>query len=221
MSEGASVPAAASRSLRRRAAGELSLIGVLTPIYLLLVPRDVVIYALTAAGFLAYVLIDARLLRNVIWPAPSTPLSLRRARAWRLVAGITLPFAALFFAMGLARGSTLLTPNLLPALVLYLAWATVQQTIFQVYLLGRLRILLPGHDPRLYALVNGLAYGAVHVPWGLLTLATAAAGILWSYSYQRDHRLLPIVVSHAVLAISYYSWAQDRDFIAEILARIG
>lgn len=212
---------AAGRSLRLRASIELVLLALLTPIYLFLVPRDMLIYGLTAAAFLVYVLVDARVTRGVVWPAPAEPLSVRARAAWSLVAAITVPFLALFFLIGATRGEHMFSWNMIPALGLYLLWATLQQTLFQVYLLGRLRVLLPGRDPRLYALINGLAYGMVHVPWGLLTLATAAAGILWSYSYMRDRRLPPIVVSHAVLAIAYYRWVQDRDFIAEILQRIG
>lgn len=210
-----------SRSLRLRAGLELALIAVLTPVYLFLVPKDMLIYGLTAAAFLVYVLVDVRATRALVWSAPVAPLPVRRRAAWALVAAITVPFASLFFAIGLIRGAHLFSWSMIPALGLYLAWATLQQTLFQVYLLGRLRVLFPGRDPRLCALFNGLAYGMVHVPWGLLTLATAAAGILWSYSYLRDRLLPPIVASHAVLAIAYYSWVKDRDFIAEILQRIG
>jgi hypothetical protein len=217
-SDTASAP---SRSLQLRAGLELTLIAALTPIYLFLVPKDMLIYGLTAAAFLVYVLVDARATRALIWPAPVAPLTARRRAAWALVTVITVPFAILFFVIGLTRDVQLFSWSMIPALGLYLLWAALQQTLFQVYLLGRLRILLPGRDPRLYALFNGLAYGMVHVPWGLLTLATAAAGILWSYSYLRDRLLGPIVVSHAVLAIAYYSWVQDRDFIAEILQRLG
>lgn len=215
------ISTAASGSLRLRAGLELALIAVLTPIYLFLVPKDMLIYGLTAGAFLVYVLVDARMTRAVVWPPPVTPLSVRRRAAWALVAVITVPFVILFLLIGAEGGERMFSWNMIPALGLYLLWATLQQTLFQVYLLGRLRILFPGRDPRLYALFNGLAYGMVHQPWGLLTLATAAAGILWSYSYLRDRRLPPIVVSHAVLAIAYYRWVQDRDFIAEILQRIG
>ena len=63
--------------------------------------------------------------------------------------------------------------NFFLTLCFYLPWALLQQTLFQFYLLGRLRALLPFATPWMLSTINGVAYGLVHLPSGwLMTVVT-------------------------------------------------
>jgi membrane protease YdiL (CAAX protease family) len=110
--------------------------------------------------------------------------------------------------------------NFLLAVVLYIPWAMLQQTLFQFYLLGRLRALLPFASPLFLSIVNGIAYGLVHFEtnvWSIgVTVVTIIGGIFWSYSYHRDRYVLPIAVSHALLGSTFYYWVYGRDLIDEM-----
>lgn len=202
---------------RRWARLELAVLVLATPPYLLLAPRDIVVYGLTALAFLLYVAAAAAYTRRRVWgPAPE-PLGLRRRRAYGLAAAITVPFLLGFLLWG---GRGVLTATLPLALLAYLAWAAVQQTIFQFHLLGRLRLALPALPTPAVAVLGGLAYGLVHQPAGPLTAVTAVAGVVWSWSYLRDRLLLPLVLSHALLATGYYYGLLGRDLATEWLDRL-
>jgi hypothetical protein len=95
----------------------------------------------------------------------------------------------LFAAWRIARGGPLLKPTLLAAVVLFVPWALLQQALFQFYLLGRVRALLASAPGLLVAAVNGLFFGAVHLPKGDLTLVTIVAGSARPReSWRRDQR---------------------------------
>ena len=105
------------------------------------------------------------------------------------------------------------------ALVLYLPWALAQQFIFQFYFLGRLRAVMPTTTPVVVAMLNGLAYGLVHLPDVWLSLGTSMAGMVWSYCYLRDRSILPIVVSHAILGVAFYYWVFGCDLFNVVVSQ--
>lgn len=121
-----------------------------------------------------------------------------------------LLFAAYRLVIG-RIGPALLTPTCLLAFALFVPWALLQQALFQFYLLGRLRALLPGVPRLVVAALDGLLFGAVHLPQWDVTLVTAAAGSAWSAYYLRDRRLIPLALSHAALGTSYFYWIRGED----------
>jgi membrane protease YdiL (CAAX protease family) len=58
---------------------------------------------------------------------------------------------------------------------------------------------------------------AVHLPDRELALLTAAAGIVWSWVYQRDRVLMPVALSHALLGTTYFAWVRGRDVVPPAL----
>jgi membrane protease YdiL (CAAX protease family) len=65
--------------------------------------------------------------------------------------------------------------------------------------------------------LTGLGYGAVHLPDWEVALLAGAAGILWSFAYQRDRVLLPIACSHAILGATYFSWVRGGGISLALL----
>ncbi len=208
----------------RRAALELGALAGLTGLYLGLLPRrppglDVAL-ALVAVGLVAW---QAR----AELAAPAAGGRGRDGRATRLLVGATMAVLVLFALYGawVAFGARqrwadvlvrLGRPRFFLALALYVPWALVQQTLLQVYLLGRWRALLPAARPGGLAVLNGLAYGAVHLPEWDLALLTAIGGVAWSATYDRDRRLRPIACSHAALGAAFSYWVADRDLLAPL-----
>lgn len=205
-------------SLRRRAAVELATLGVLTCVYLVLVPERPV-WVDAGLGLVAVVLVaaTARTTREQVWAPPAMPRRerLRHCRRHMLVG--TLAVALLFAAAG-RRGAPLFTATMLGALLLFIIWATVQQMLFQFYLLGRLRALLPTAPAPALAAVNGLLFGAVHLPDVELTVLTIVGGAVWSWYYLRNRSLGPIALSHAVLGTTYYYWIRGDDLLLRWLS---
>jgi membrane protease YdiL (CAAX protease family) len=202
-------------SLRRRFQIELSLLLVLTPLFLLVMPHKMGVFAPTALAFLVYVLIDARFTQPQIWQQ-RTPEPQALKKAVQSTALITLPPFFIMLGLGMYLEHRILSPHLLQGMGLYLAWALVQQTLFQVYLLGRLHVIFPDASEYRLATINGLAYSLVHLPYLWVTVATLPLGFLWTLLYIRYRKLWPLALSHAMLATAFFYWVLNRDLIAEL-----
>lgn len=219
--------------MRRRAALELAGLALAIPLFLLLVPRrPVVVDAGLALLALALVALDAGETRRRFWGEPPEPAATRRRRAWRQVLGATAAVLAVFAAAGAlgtwwvtgdpgAAAGRLIRPALPLVLVLFLPWAALQQVLFQFYLLGRLRALLPGARPAVVAALGGLLFGLVHLPALDVTAVTVVGGGLWAWFYLRDRLLAPLSVSHALLGATYYTWVRDEDLAARWMATLA
>lgn len=217
--------------LRPRVAIELAVLAVFTTLYLVLMPaRHPWIDVGLALGGLGLVGLSARETRERIWGRPMPPRTQRLRRAMIEMTLVTVP-ALLFFGLygawerysehrdwG-AVAARLFHPNLLLALTLYIPWALAQQTLFQFYLHGRLRLLLP-LPPLLVSLANGLLFGAVHLPDRDVALLTAAGGVMWSYSYQETRIVYPIALSHALVGASYFYWVRDHDLLLKLFSTL-
>jgi hypothetical protein len=140
----------------------------------------------------------------------------RRSPTWRelgfradnLRAGL-LPYGAFTLAAGLGllawgrlRGLSPLSPDVLPLLALYPAWALVQQVAFQGLLHRSLAVLV--RSPPLRVLGVAAAFAAVHAGDGLLVALTFAAGLCWTLLHRRWPNLWLLAASHTVLAALAY-----------------
>lgn len=206
--------------MRRRVAFQLAVLATLTAFYLTLLPgRRLVIDAVAALLGLALIALGARDTRERVWGPPPAPARERRRRSAMTMAGVTaaglavLGTAAAWKAVAAGASPTDLLPRLgdprvFVTLALFVPWALLQQTLFQFYLLGRLRVLLPSAPPLLLSTLDGALFGAVHLPDTDVALITTVAGTVWSRVYLRDRALLPIALSHALLGTAYFSWGR-------------
>ncbi|MDA2910332.1 CPBP family glutamic-type intramembrane protease [Nitrospiraceae bacterium AH_259_D15_M11_P09] len=178
-----------------------------------------VILALCALGLVG---LNARYTREVIWARfPRGPSSGGLKQCMWATMAITFSVVLVFFIVGIVIGygnggwkavvDRVLNWKLLVAICVYLPWALLQQTLFQFYLLGRVRALFPTVHPIGAATLNGVAYALVHLPDLWITMVTAFGGTFWSYMYNQYRLLLPLALSHAVLGSTFYYWAYGRD----------
>ncbi len=94
-------------------------------------------------------------------------------------------------------------------LPLYFLWALIQQ-FFLGYVLAE-RIFYDKTKNRLLsALLAAAVFSVLHAPSATLILATFIAGGLWAYAFLVFKRLLPLALSHAVLALMFYHIVSDR-----------
>ncbi|MDX1486951.1 MAG: CPBP family glutamic-type intramembrane protease [Acidiferrobacterales bacterium] len=208
---------AAPTALRKRMAIELVTLVILAPLFLYFVPRNVGLYSTAAVLFFGFVAISTMKQREYIWPAPTRAWQERLGRSMGIMFAVTTPTVLLFYGWSLWMGYEVSFGNLLLAFCLYFPWALLQQSIFMIYLLGRLRTALPSLSPPLLAGFNGAAYGLVHLPDKVLVLVTIIAGTVWSYAYLRDRQLLPLALSHAVLGSTFYYFVGARDLYQDWL----
>lgn len=212
---------AGKAAVRRRIAFELALLAICTPLFLRYASRDSALYITLAALFGGYIFLTRQHTRDVVWGPAAEPHAQRLRHTLIWVGGFTALNLAAFVAWGIWQARPLLPGQWLLALALYFAWALMQQLIFQFYLHGRLRLLLPWGQPWLPAALSAAAYGAVHYPDTGLMLLTTGVGCLWSLAYQRDRLLWPIALSHAVLGSGYYYAVVGADLAANVTARLA
>ncbi len=201
------------------------MLAVLTVVFLFVFPdRPMIVDAGLAMFALTLLALNARYTRTVVWARFASALD-RRSRVRRacaftgLLTGIGL---AGLFATGLAFGYVqggwdgavhrIGNWRMLAAMAVYFPWALLQQTLFQFYLLGRMRTVFPAS---VAVVCTGLAYALVHLPDLAVTAMTAVAGVCWTYLYDRYRVLVPLALSHALLGSAFYSWVYGRDLIGE------
>lgn len=220
--------------VRRRMFIELLVLAILTGLYIGLVPSPRSKFmdgglALAALGLIGF---TSRYTKEKIWGPPADAEFDRFRRCFVNISFATVPVVLILAGTGFWIGyQTDGWPGVAArffnwrfpiALLLYLPWAMMQQTIFQFYLLGRLRALLPYASPFLLSVINGVAYGAVHLNQFSyldieLALLTAIGGVIWSYSYHRDRYVLPIAISHAVLGVTFFYWYRGNDLLLNLI----
>jgi hypothetical protein len=209
------------QSLKRRLLSELLILGVLTIIFLIVFPkRSIYIDGLLALLALSLLVCNVRFTKNSVWiqfPPKDDPRT-RLKRSYTLAGTFTITAILAFAAIGLFLGhrefgwekawARFSNWHLAVAFLIYLPWALLQQFLFQFYLLGRLLTLLPTPAA---VFATGMAYSLVHLPEVGVALATAPAGVFWTFLYRRDRVLLPLGLSHALLGSTFYYWIYGRD----------
>ena len=218
---------------QRRAALELFILGLLSAAFLALFPhRPIVVDLVLALLASALVAFNARYSGMRMWAI--VPLK-DGGTDWRPGVVVTMALTVLvllvFLVIGVAIGyqradwpgakARILHPYLPAALLVYLPWALLQQTLFQFYLLGRVCTLFPSLRPLGQSLLNGLVFGAVHTTDVWIVLLAALGGTLWSFLYLRYRRLWPLVVSHALIGTTFYYWVYGYDLASRWRILLG
>jgi len=214
-------------NLRQRVARELLVLAALSAGFLVLFPRRP-IGVDVGLGLLALglVLLTAKHTRDTIWGP--VPVAIQGTRWYGCLAGTMIPTAlamSLFLLVGViiayqaagwpAVGHRIFHPRIPTAVTLYFSWALLQQTLFQFYLLGRMRVLWPSLSPLAHSALNGLAFGLVHAPDSWIALMTWLGGTMWSLLYLRYRLLWPLALSHALLGTTLYYWVYARDLAGQ------
>ena len=214
-------------SVRGKVAVELGVIATLTAVFLIVFPKRNPAVDVFLAGFaLVCVAVSAGYTKKTIWAASPPPVVEHRfKRCMAVILWITIPTAMLFLSIGAvvahrnggwpAVAERVFNWRILAAFGGYLLWALMQQTLFQFYLLGRLLALFPKSKPMVAVTITGLGFSLVHLPDVWTTLATAAAGIVWTLIYYRYRLLVPLAFSHAALGSAFYYGIFGHDLAAE------
>lgn len=211
------VPNFSRRPLRLRVALELGILFILMSILVIYLSHDFGI-RVAAAFLLAFLIcLRARETKELIWGETALPRSSRLLNSALAFLVFTVPLVMAFFLWSVRSGHHFSYVSLLLGLCIYIPWALVQQIIFQFYLLGRLRILLPSISPFFLVIMSASLYGLAHMPNIKLVLLTFIPGVVWSYSYLRNRYLLPIVASHAVIGVAFFYFVGNNDFVNEFL----
>lgn len=123
--------------------------------------------------------------------------------------------------IGLYRGSLNVTWHILPILVLYPIWGTVQQFLLIALTAGNLHEL-PGAGRRqgLIVLVSALLFGAIHYPFGWLMLGTFVLALFYGFVYLKERNLYVLGIFHGWLGAIFFYTVVGRDPFMEVFGRL-
>lgn len=82
---------------------------------------------------------------------------------------------------------------------LYVSWAFLQQWLLQTRIYAALRTELSANAS---AWMAASAFALLHTPNFALMVLSLLGGRLWCWHYERNHRWLPVAVSHAILGLA-------------------
>ena len=138
--------------------------------------------------------------------------------ASRVLALVTVVGTVVLVALCHLRGRrTVLTRNMVQLMVVYPAWAYVQHLLVMGVFLNLVR---DGFGAGTAVAVGGLVFGALHLNHGRgFVVLTSAVGLAWSWAFLSAPNLLPLAISHGILATLTYSWVRGEDKWADIFTR--
>jgi len=91
----------------------------------------------------------------------------------------------------------------------YFIWAVIQQ-LFLGYVLAEKVFYARSKDKITASLMAALVFSLLHLPSVSLFLLTFSAGFFWAMAWLTFKRVIPLAISHAVLALSFYAIASDK-----------
>ena len=133
-------------------------------------------------------------------------------------AGVVTVFGlCALLALARARGHRpVVTANLLKLLLAYPAWAYVQHLLVMGIFMNLVADWL---GMPAAVIIGGGVFGVIH--WGdhEFFLLTATIGLLWAWSFLSYPNLLPLALSHGILATAHGYWVKGEDRWAHIFER--
>lgn len=141
------------------------------------------------------------------------------------VARMVLPFGisavAAFLAIGLYRGTANMTLNMLPVLVVYPIWGTIQQFLVIGLVAGNMRDIAShrlGNAPII--IVTALLFGLLHYPSLWLMIGTFVLALFYGWIYLKERNVYVMGLFHGWLGALFFYTVVDRDPFVEVFGRV-
>lgn len=138
---------------------------------------------------------------------------------------IVLPFGvstvALFFVIGAIQGTLNMTWHIIPVLLFYPLWGTIQQFLLIGLVAGNLYDN-PNRKIGKHAIVLFAAtlFALVHYPEYWLIGGTFILAIFYGYIYLKEKNLYVLGIFHGWLGALFYYTVLDRDPFLEIFGKL-
>lgn len=169
-------------------------------------------------GWTTYVI-----LRNGQIPGLMQYWGFRLDNFWKVLK-IVLPFGAVaimcFFLVGYYIDTINLTWHIIPIMILYPIWGTIQQFLLMGLVAGNLQDLRRGKLPdAVIIFAAALLFGILHYPHYWLIVGTFALALFYGYVYLRARNIFVMGMFHGWLGGLFYYTVVGRDPFAEVFGR--
>jgi uncharacterized protein len=143
----------------------------------------------------------------------------------RKVLKIVLPFGLIsigtFFIVGSALGTINMTWHIIPILIIYPIWGTIQQFLVIALVAGNLKDL-NGHkfSDFVVILITALLFGLLHYPFYWLILGTFVLALFYGFVYLRARNVFIMGIFHGWLGALFFYTVVGRDPFAEVFGKL-
>lgn len=166
----------------------------------------------------------------VIYQSRRLPGALRhwgfRTDNFRAVFNKLFPFGILAIAscvlVGLMRNTIELTWHIIPILLLYPVWGTIQQFLLIALVAGNWQDLKKSKSGYGYVVfVTALLFAIIHYPYVWLMLGTFFLALLYGFIYLQARNLFVMGIFHGWLGAIFFYTVVARDPFAEIFGKFA
>ena len=135
-----------------------------------------------------------------------------------------LPFGILavltFFGVGFFQGSINITWHIIPILILYPIWGTIQQFLLIALTAGNLQDMKGQQLSKgIIILLSAILFGAIHYPFIWLMIATSLLAIFYGWIYLSERNIYVLGLFHGWLGGFFYYTVLERDPFLEMFGK--
>src|SRR6187401_1408666 len=135
-----------------------------------------------------------------------------------------LPFGLLamisFIGIGFYQSTINITWHIIPILILYPLWGTIQQFLLIALTAGNLQDLKgQKSDKGVIILLSALLFGLIHYPYTWLMIATFILALFYGWIYLKERNLYVLGLFHGWLGGIFYYTVLERDPFLEMFGR--
>ena len=142
-------------------------------------------------------------------------------RSMRFLTPLAVISVVGFFVYGYTQDTMLFNWHIIPILVIYPIWGTIQQFLMVGLVAGNMRDLERKNIPLvIIVIVTSIAFSIIHVPSLLLVLATLLLAIVYTIHYLSARNLWTLGLFHGWLGGLFYFIVLGRDPWVEVFSRI-
>lgn len=139
----------------------------------------------------------------------------------RKVLPLGLIAVAAFIVIGLYRSTIHITWHIIPILILYPVWGTIQQFLLIALTAGNLDdYTRPRPRKGIIVLLSAILFAAVHFPYLWLMIATFILSIFYCLIYLSERNLYVLGLFHGWLGAVFYYAVLERDPFVETFGKI-
>ena len=136
-----------------------------------------------------------------------------------------LPFGLLavisFIGIGLYQNTIDLTWHIIPILILYPLWGTIQQFLLIALTAGNLQDLKGQKlNKGVIILLSALLFGLIHYPYTWLMIATFILALFYGWIYLKERNLYLLGLLHGWLGGIFYYTVLKRDPFLEMFGML-
>lgn len=161
-------------------------------------------------SWVVYILIRVKTVKGIgkYWGLRTDNFS----KTFRIVLPLGLISIAGFFAIGIFQKTVNITWHILPILLLYPVWGTIQQFLLIGLTAGNMTDMKNQQlNKSVVIILSALLFGAIHYPFLWLMLATFFLALFYGWVYLREKNLYVLGLFHGWLGGVFYYTVLDRD----------